>query len=240
MDAINLEVTGISRSGRVRKKSSKLMDFESPDEIDRSYNKRQSGLGRKSEFDVQPPRKLPRPEDVFIKSEHGFENYDMDPSDSEYESEYELPANTESSIDSVDTDSEFDEQETGGFKRLDTDTSKKRLLIKDGRIIKTEKHPNKGEFAINWVFVNADEIVATGKVAPKSTGKKTPISKTSPGSLSYDTSSISPPSPRGKDSSYKVSGIKPIDVAAHLKLLGESLTIIGERLKEHEVSNKIK
>ncbi|XP_063923940.1 HMG box-containing protein 4 isoform X2 [Zophobas morio] len=209
---------GISRSGRVRKKSSKLMDFESPDEIDRSYNKRQSGLGRKSEFDVQPPRKLPRPEDVFIKSEHGFENYDMDPSDSEYESEYELPANTESSIDSVDTDSEFDEQETGGFKRLDTDTSKKRLLIKDGRIIKTEKHPNK----------------ATGKVAPKSTGKKTPISKTSPGSLSYDTSSISPPSPRGKDSSYKVSGIKPIDVAAHLKLLGESLTIIGERLKEHE------
>lgn len=33
---------------------------------------------------------------------------------------------------------------------------------------------------------------------------------------------------------YKVSGRQPIDVAAHLKLLGESLTIIGERLKEHE------
>ncbi len=30
----DLEVTGVSRSGRVRKKSSKLMDFESPDEID--------------------------------------------------------------------------------------------------------------------------------------------------------------------------------------------------------------
>ncbi|XP_067648151.1 uncharacterized protein [Eurosta solidaginis] len=28
--------------------------------------------------------------------------------------------------------------------------------------------------------------------------------------------------------------IEPIDTAAHLKLLGESLTIIGERLKEHE------
>lgn len=49
----------------------------------------------------------------------------------------------------------------------------------------------------------------------------------------------SPPSPRAaKDASsvYKTVGIKPIDVAAHLKLLGESLTIIGERLKEHEVS----
>lgn len=30
----DLEVTGVSRCGRVRKKSSKLMDFESPDEID--------------------------------------------------------------------------------------------------------------------------------------------------------------------------------------------------------------
>ncbi|XP_044271714.1 uncharacterized protein LOC123015804 isoform X1 [Tribolium madens] len=207
------EVTGVSRSGRVRKKSSKLMDFESPDDIDRSFNKRQ-GIGRKSDFDVQPPRKMPRPEDVFIKSDHSFENYD-EASESDYESEYELPANTESSIDSVDTDSDFDEQETGGFKRLDTDTSKKRLIIKDGRIVKTDKHPR------------------GGKGGSKATGKKTPISKTSPGSLSYDTSSISPPSPRGKDS-YKVNGIKPIDVAAHLKLLGESLTIIGERLKEHE------
>jgi high mobility group protein 2-like 1 len=35
---------------------------------------------------------------------------------------------------------------------------------------------------------------------------------------------------------YKVVGTQPVDVAAHLKLLGESLTIIGERLKEHEVS----
>lgn len=34
---------------------------------------------------------------------------------------------------------------------------------------------------------------------------------------------------------YKVTGTQPIDVAAHLELLGESLRIIGERLKEHEV-----
>lgn len=79
------------------------------------------------------------------------------------------------------------------------------------------------------------DLTGSSKGSSKSTGKKTPISKTSPGSISYDTSSISPPSPRGKDGSFKVNGIKPIDVAAHLKLLGESLTIIGERLKEHEV-----
>ncbi|XP_073843188.1 uncharacterized protein [Musca autumnalis] len=42
----------------------------------------------------------------------------------------------------------------------------------------------------------------------------------------------------GKSSVYNVSTplptIEPIDAAAHLKLLGESLTIIGERLKDHE------
>lgn len=36
---------------------------------------------------------------------------------------------------------------------------------------------------------------------------------------------------------YKVTGSSPIDIAAYLKLLGESLSIIGERLKEHEVYN---
>lgn len=43
---------------------------------------------------------------------------------------------------------------------------------------------------------------------------------------------LSPDSPRSRE--VAKPGIKPIDVAAHLKLLGESLTIIGERLKEHE------
>lgn len=56
------------------------------------------------------------------------------------------------------------------------------------------------------------------------------------GTTNYENISVSPPSPRSKEG-YRVNGIKPIDVAAHLKLLGESLTIIGERLKEHEVSS---
>lgn len=39
----------------------------------------------------------------------------------------------------------------------------------------------------------------------------------------------------GGGGGIKMSGTAPIDVAAHLKLLGDSLTTIGERLKEHEV-----
>jgi high mobility group protein 2-like 1 len=34
---------------------------------------------------------------------------------------------------------------------------------------------------------------------------------------------------------FKPVTTAPVDVAAHLKLLGESLSNIGERLKEHEV-----
>ncbi|KAI5640465.1 HMG box-containing protein 4 isoform X1 [Phthorimaea operculella] len=33
---------------------------------------------------------------------------------------------------------------------------------------------------------------------------------------------------------YRVTGCGAVEVAAHLRLLGESLAIIGERLKEHE------
>lgn len=58
-----MEVTGVSRSGRVRKKSSKLMDFESPDEIERNY-KRQSTTQRKSESYETPVSKKDKPEEV--------------------------------------------------------------------------------------------------------------------------------------------------------------------------------
>lgn len=43
-------------------------------------------------------------------------------------------------------------------------------------------------------------------------------------------------SPVPKSPAGKMSGTAPVDVAAHLKLLGDSLNIIGQRLKEHEVS----
>lgn len=78
------------------------------------------------------------------------------------------------------------------------------------------------------------------KIAPKPAAG--PVSSSSSsfqlGSPAAGNTNISPPSPRTKDTnaSYRTAGIKPCDVAAHLKLLGESLTIIGLRLKEHEVS----
>lgn len=40
---------------------------------------------------------------------------------------------------------------------------------------------------------------------------------------------------RNKTKSEPLRSTEPIDVAAHLALLGESLGIIGQRLKEHQV-----
>lgn len=56
---IDLEVTGVSRSGRVRKKSSKLMDFESPDEIDRPY-KRQGSVVQKKHPEIGKEKSSPQ------------------------------------------------------------------------------------------------------------------------------------------------------------------------------------
>lgn len=77
--------------------------------------------------------------------------------------------------------------------------------------------------------------ITAKKISPNLKFAPTSLSTYQIGAANYDNINVSPPSPRSKES-YRVNGIKPIDVAAHLKLLGESLTIIGERLKEHEVS----
>ncbi|KAK9722845.1 hypothetical protein QE152_g19471 [Popillia japonica] len=229
----DLEVTGVSRSGRVRKKSSKLMDFESPDEIDKSY-KRQVPLPRKSgePFDYQPPRNQ-KPDENFaksnsesIKQDYDYDGSYMQDSGSEYEADrYEN--RTESSEDSAESDSDYENEETG-FRRLDTSSgdssgqqSRSKSQRKDQNDSKS-RHLNKGNKHANK------------KSVPKSTPG--PLAPFQLGLPVVGNTTVSPPSPKGKEapSIYKVTGIKPIDVAAHLKLLGESLTIIGERLKEHE------
>lgn len=79
--------------------------------------------------------------------DYDFENYEMQGTDSDSGSEYETN-NPESSIDSLASDSEFDDTDSQGFRRLGADgdgqtqqstylveQSKKRLIIKDGKIV---------------------------------------------------------------------------------------------------------
>lgn len=148
--AEDLEVTGVSRSGRVRKKSSKLMDFESPDEIERNY-KRQSNPARKSEPPAEPiPKKVTsphKPEEQSFTNE--YEDYTSQDSGSEYGSEQFEEQNVETSEDTLDSaDSDFDTEP--GFQKLNTDT-KKRLVIKDGKVMGASKaqRKDKGNLFMN-------------------------------------------------------------------------------------------
>uniref|UniRef100_A0A1Y1KHC9 HMG box domain-containing protein n=1 Tax=Photinus pyralis TaxID=7054 RepID=A0A1Y1KHC9_PHOPY len=257
--AEDLEVTGVSRSGRVRKKSSKLMDFESPDEIDRNY-KRQNAAPRKhsDQFDLLSPRsnRDVKPFSSPQKSEEEYPYDDMDPhgSGSEFDSEtYDDGNQPESSEDSMGSETDYeDSPEPAGFRRLDPDadnlgnqslymaekSAKKRLVIKDGKIVGRAKAQRKDKEQQDPKFKS------TGKSGNKFINKKgggagavqSPSSTFQLELPSLGNVNNSPPSPRGRESNliFKSTGIKPIDVAAHLKLLGESLTIIGERLKEHE------
>ncbi|XP_034230401.1 HMG box-containing protein 4 [Thrips palmi] len=364
----DLEVTGVSRSGRVRKKSSKLMDFESPDEIDyrvKRGTKADTMVSPTPSRSQAPPKKTPKaanysrpmpqqqlkmdPEPemsdeddarfgVKLQGDHGT-------SDSESDSEmYPPPEGVDDfsmeesmgSEDDMEDDSLMDDRQQShqGFQRIDVaeaqpaqslymleKSSKKKLIIRDGKIVGrmkaqrkdkgktrftaymlwakevrqdlTRKHPEMDFAQMSkrlgelWATVpysekyswkrRADRLANKGSKGSAGTGagtlehpnmkrtKPPPPAKTKfinkGGSGNRETPtkqnrnshantaaalasmSISPPDRGGKGlvsepvvgpGLYKVVGTQPVDVAAHLKLLGESLSIIGERLKEHE------
>ncbi|CAK9817809.1 HMG box-containing protein 4 [Anthophora plagiata] len=349
----DLEVTGISRSGRVRKKSSKLVDFESPDDFTDNKYKRQKAqqlqtqqlLDRYESQHISPNQPIQHGSggrqrknsnsssgQQRIKAEPLSDNEGQssgsesdDPSGLIEDERYSMDSGSDDEVDPL----MIDDREAG-FKKLEPpgqetpsqanslymlEKCKKKLIIKDGKIIgrmkaqrkdkgKTrftaymlwakeirqellEQYPYMDFAAISkrlgelWATVpnlekynwrrRAKRLAAkphslpaskdepVWKMPPPASRKKF-INKIGNGKEQKPATSkktiqlglpsvvgnvpVSPPSNRtGKDlvnepmigtGMYKVVGTHPIDVAAHLKLLGESLTIIGERLKEHD------
>ncbi|XP_026754125.1 HMG box-containing protein 4 isoform X2 [Galleria mellonella] len=285
------EVTGISRSGRVRKKSSKLMDFESPDDIESRYRRQtpvKSFMGFKQEEtpEFQPePQVTPRPTE---------EAGTASGSESDY---YE---NNGENADSMESDSSASDE---GSTRTPANSlymmeksSKKKLIVKDGRVVgrakaqrkdkgKTRitaymmwakearnellrKHPDMDFSAISkrlgemWANVTYSErylwrrkakrfamqkeqgnhtskIISNPSIRPPTnSGPGRPPSNRAQPKQSPTTTppqqALVPVSSSGGAGMYRVTGCGAVEVAAHLRLLGESLAIIGERLKEHE------
>lgn len=367
----DLEVTGISRSGRVRKKSSKLVDFESPDDLTDNKYKRQKAqqlhvqqlLERyevPQQAEMSPPRSSPQSstpggrqrknsgsnsgaggggQQKSIKTESQSSDNEGQTSGSDSDDPSGLNEDERYSMDSGSDDDVdplmIDDRETG-FKKLEPPTGqetpsqanslymlekcKKKLIIKDGKIIGRMKaqRKDKGKTRFTAYMLWAKEIrqelleqcpymdfaqiskrlgelwatvpnlekynwrrrakrlaakphslpaskdepvwkmpppasrkkfinkIGNGKEAAKPASSKKTIQLGVPSVVGNVP--VSPPSNRMSSNSnkepasepvigtgmYKVVGTQPIDVAAHLKLLGESLTIIGERLKEHD------
>ncbi|XP_072948694.1 HMG domain-containing protein 4 isoform X2 [Epargyreus clarus] len=279
------EVTGVSRSGRVRKKSSKLMDFESPDDIETRF-RRQTPVKppvRQEEPEYQePPREDPgtasgSESDFYENNGEGGESMESDSSGSE-EGSTRTPANSLYMMEK---------------------SSKKKLIVKDGRVVgrakaqrkdkgKTRitaymmwakearnellrKHPDMDFSAISkrlgelWANVNYNERYLWKRKAKRFAMQReqntqpakiisNPSFRASPHAgpgrppanrAQKQPQPVTPPQqalvPVGPSSTqpasaamYRVTGCGAVEVAAHLRLLGESLAIIGERLKEHE------
>ncbi|RVE54414.1 hypothetical protein evm_000899 [Chilo suppressalis] len=296
----DLEVTGISRSGRVRKKSSKLMDFESPDDIETRFRRQTpvkaiAGFRQEDtpDFAIQ---EAPRPAE---------EAGTASGSESDY---YENNGDNQDSIESDSSVSDEGSTRTPANSLYMMEKStKKKLIVKDGRVVgkakaqrkdkgKTRitaymlwakearneilrKHPDMDFSAISkrlgemWANVNYNErylwkrkakrfamrkenqigqpqvskIISNPSVRPTNPGPGRP-----PANRAVAKQSTSPPqqalvpvSPGANSGAIagvgntgaaagRGSGCGPADIAAHLRLLGESLAIIGERLKEHE------
>ncbi|XP_025110033.1 uncharacterized protein LOC112573679 [Pomacea canaliculata] len=99
----------------------------------------------------------------------------------------------------------------------------KKLAGKGSTLISTGKGIKKDTSAtVTAVTPTSGHQPATAKI---SSGGKTVKSGSTPAALSMEDAPLSP---------VKGFGIEPIDIAAHLKLLGESLSIIGMRLQEHK------
>ncbi|XP_014250694.1 HMG box-containing protein 4 isoform X1 [Cimex lectularius] len=316
--AEELEVTGVSRSGRVRKKSSKLTDFESLDDLE--------ARARKKDKETLPTTSRPakkekvKQEEMFSEEELNHPPYATKQEGFSEESDLDVyQQNEESSLESLD--SEMDdieeaeiEEEVEGFQQIGGESldegqnqsifllnkgNKKKLVIKDGKILgkktKKEKANSRCTPYMLWAKEIRQELMRSNpdldfsqtskklgelwatvpfhekyiwKRRAKRLAERSTAAKAGPGggggveskkmkspparkfinkqNVSSPTSqnttiiqNASPTEAKGpkavvESNVFKPVGTTPLDVAAHLRLLGESLTIIGERLTEHE------
>lgn len=183
----DLEVTGISRSGRVRKKSSKLVDFESPDDITENKYKRQKAqtqlLDRYEMQQQISPTGAAQPSTGARQRKDSSSNHTQQRLKMEVLSDNEVQSSGSDSDDptginedekySIDSGSDeeidplmIDDRETG-FRKLEPpgqetpsqanslymlEKSKKKLIIKDGKIIGKVKaqRKDKGVCIMKW------------------------------------------------------------------------------------------
>lgn len=93
------------------------------------------------------------------KDQDNYEPYDMEETGSD-NSEYEPPnVNAESSIEeSAESDSDYEDTE-GGFRRLNSSSKKKQLVIKDGKIMKTDKLKGKDKGTYITYSMNRERML---------------------------------------------------------------------------------
>ncbi|XP_023330322.1 HMG domain-containing protein 4 [Eurytemora carolleeae] len=236
--------TNISRSGRIRKKSSKLADFQSPDEISEGTKQRRSSKKDGLSGSIFDP-----PEDSDSETDFGIDDLEMeiDQFDVKLEDLDDIPDLEDDDFSDSSSRTEIvkkplnlpmvEDKRGGSSPRI----SPFLLWAKHTKPELVRQNPGVPVSQIRlkltelWRSVPKVEKIAWGKKL------KRLISKTSPqkvGLMSSPAAILKSPlgSPQLdiKLNTGKAPESEPVYIASHLKLLGESLSIIGERLTEHE------
>ncbi|XP_071549380.1 uncharacterized protein [Panulirus ornatus] len=120
-------------------------------------------------------------------------------------------------------------------KRLAAKGNQKGSMISTGKAAKQAQNTARSNL-INKGGIKPQQVMRTSSKHPE-TAQPAPVLPQKTQTTTPKTSravSVSALSENSPPSAYKVTGNSPIDVAAHIKLLGESLNNIGQKLKEHE------
>uniref|UniRef100_A0A182T2U0 Uncharacterized protein n=1 Tax=Anopheles maculatus TaxID=74869 RepID=A0A182T2U0_9DIPT len=215
------EVTGVvSRSGRVCKKPTKLMDFQSPDDIE-AKQKKVPGSSHRTTGKLSQVGYSPFSNDgsLLYKSNELFSPQEEAHTESD-ENEDESHTNGSSGSESYSSDEDAMELDEGYTAMDDGDKSEGELVIDSASKKKAVKKRNDKNKRSSRGTKTGSRTGTTRKKANKGT-------KATNSTISHKKKEKSTPAKH-------TAGCLPTDVAAHLSLLGDSLTIIGERLKEHE------
>ncbi|XP_063609576.1 uncharacterized protein LOC134783585 [Penaeus indicus] len=165
------DVTGVSRSGRVRKKSSKLADFESPDEIDTRF-KRKTDRPQKSPqkgSDVYDESDGEIDDDLLEVKDEPLEVDDWGDNDDGDEDIVEGDDNDDGDEGNdplhVDDDSTDMPRETSNYSQaqslyLSEKQGKKNIMLKDGQVVQRKKaqRKDKGKSRFTAYMLWAREI----------------------------------------------------------------------------------
>lgn len=280
-------MTGVSRSGRICKKSTKLQDFQSPEEIDTKPRKISPGKGQINAARLLEFSPVPGQSDdgAFIPEESSEESNQLQLAEDEWNaggsSSRKVPHRSiymqEKSSkrqkllkDGTIVMSKAQRKDKGKPRftaymlwaketrqqlmdtnpDMDFASASKRLGEMWANVTGTQKHQwkRKAKRLQTKIKKNANKTAAqqaankavATKAMSASTARRAAKRIESEEQLKVQKSQLPP----GKkitglslspaDKPMKMPNYQPIDIAAHLKLLGESLECIGERLKEHE------
>eukprot|EP00096_Caligus_rogercresseyi_P009597 TRINITY_DN327_c3_g1_i3.p1 TRINITY_DN327_c3_g1~~TRINITY_DN327_c3_g1_i3.p1 ORF type:complete len:272 (+),score=86.14 TRINITY_DN327_c3_g1_i3:47-862(+) len=213
------EDPGISRSGRVRRKSSKLLDYiyESSPLRDEATPRVNRGLRTRKEGEGSPPL---RDEDFeaipTLGAEWDSDTYNPDEDDLWIKNSHHLRDLLGSSPEKKERRSISAFASWAKVARLDLVSPHRDPVVLQCRL------------KDSWVGLSKAERVLWGNRARRYNNyvrsSRSGLKVLRGNNMEMDINK----------NAAKVVGTDPIDSAAHLKLLGESLSIIGERLTEHE------